>query len=256
MASQTASDIQNAQAQFIVGVSQQSGIDPRVVAAWVKQEGAYAANGTGGYNFLNLSKATTGNVGEVPTSKTFANFATVQDAIASTVNRLNQPFAAGIRASVGKTPQDAISAISASGWDKNQYGGPGGPNLQATFAGLFSKAGLTSAYTSPASAGGVANDIGSASDFSSYDATNLAGSAKTAADAAANAAKTAADAALAVPRFLAKITSVDFLLRAGEVIGGAVLVLVGLYLLSRQIGLASVSPVAAGGIPSAIREGL
>ena len=53
----------------------------------------------------------------------------------------------------------------------------------------------------------------------------------------------------ALPSFLGKITSTSFLLRAGEVIGGAVLLLAGLYLLARSAGLAAAT--AASGSPGA-----
>lgn len=224
-----AGQTQSPYTKFVVGVSTKTGIDPRVLVAWIRQEGAYAPNGTGGYNFLNLSKDTTGNVGEVASNKKFANFGTVQDAITSTVNRLNQPFAAGIRASVGKPPGQEISAIAASGWDAAHYGGPGGPNLVAAFTGLFNKAALTDSYLSPASAGGVAGaaGTGSAADAGSSDA-----GVRKASDAVTG-------AITAVPDFLGKITSLDFLLRAGEVVGGAILILAGLYLLAKQIGLSA-----------------
>ncbi len=46
------------------------------------------------------------------------------------------------------------------------------------------------------------------------------------------------DAGQAVGGFLGTITSVDFLLRAGQVVGGAALVAMGSFLLAKQIGLA------------------
>jgi hypothetical protein len=213
---------------FVQGVSQQTGIDPRVLVAWIKQEGAYAPNGTKGFNFLNL-RPYAGDPYSGVSSGGFEQFSGVQDAITATVRRINQPFASGIRASVGKTPQESISAIAASGWDAAHYGGPGGPNLVAAFTGLFNKAALSDSYLSPASAGGVAAaaGTGSAADAGSSDL------------GVGGAVKSIGGAITAVPDFLGKITSLDFLLRAGEVIGGAILILAGLYLLAKQIGLAT-----------------
>ena len=48
-----------------------------------------------------------------------------------------------------------------------------------------------------------------------------------------------------VGSFLGKLADPKFLLRAGEVIAGAVLLIAGLYLLARQIGLAAVLPKGA-----------
>lgn len=73
----------------------------------------------------------------------------------------------------------------------------------------------------------------SAADWFSYDLGNLYKD---------SGAKAAVDATLAVPRFLAKITDPAFILRSLQVIAGAVLVLVGVYLLARQVGLAADVP--------------
>lgn len=67
-----------------------------------------------------------------------------------------------------------------------------------------------------------------------------------------DAAQTAADAALAVPRFLAKLTDPSYILRGLQIIAGAVLVLVGIVLLTRQVALAGDVPTSIpGGVRSA-----
>ena len=63
--------------------------------------------------------------------------------------------------------------------------------------------------------------------------------------------------ASAVTNFLAELTSAAFWLRALEVVGGGILMLLGLYLLARQVGLGADVPApvsaAAGAIPQ-VRE--
>lgn len=63
------------------------------------------------------------------------------------------------------------------------------------------------------------------------------------ADPLGPAVASAADAALAVPRFLAKLMDPSYILRGLQVIAGAVLVLVGVGLLVRQVALAADVPI-------------
>lgn len=225
--------LDNNQARFVVGVSRATGLDPRVLVAWIQQEGANAPDGTGGYNYLNLSKGN-GNVGEVSTSKRFANFGNVDASIESTVRRLNNPFARPILATARArgNPSQQIAAIAATGWDAARYGGPGGPNLRNTFSALFTPAALTGQALGPEASGGVAYEFGtkSAADWTSYDLNNLS-----------------KDLSIKSPLdFLKKLLEPDLWLRIGQVIGGAILLGMGLFLLMRQIGLAApTTPLAA-----------
>ena len=52
--------------------------------------------------------------------------------------------------------------------------------------------------------------------------------------------------------FLAKISSTAFLIRALEVVGGAILAMAGLYLLAKQIGLAAPAPGPVGAVAAAV----
>jgi len=153
-------------AEFVAGVSKGSGIDPRVLLAWIDAEGAYAPNGTGGFNFLNLKPAPGGrSYSGVPiavSSGGFEQFQSITDAITETVNRLSQSFASGIvgAAKTRPTPAAQISAIAASGWDQTDYGGPGGPTLAAIFAKFFGgTAGLSSPYEGPTQAPTILSDF-------------------------------------------------------------------------------------------------
>lgn len=244
---------------FVTQVSQQTGLDPRVIIAWIKAEGAYAPNGTGGFNYLNLRPAKGGvSYSGVPisvSSGNFEQFSTVQDAITETVNRLHQPFAFGIIANgKGHTPGQTINAIAASGWDSGGYGG-GGKNLINDFTSLFSKAALGSAYEGPNLARPIATEVGTtASDFWSGKGGSVAigaalGTGVVAAGGLADAgigagaAKTLAKGAAGVGTAAVILTYFKtYAIRAAEVVGGFFLLLVGLYLLARQVGLNTGTP--------------
>jgi hypothetical protein len=247
------------EAAFVAGVSRQTGIDPRVLVAWVQAEGAYAPNGTGGHNYLNLRPAA-GDVGTVAASSgNFDQFATVQDAITSTVNRLHNPFASGIIAAARKTPRQEIGAIAASAWDSGHYGGNGGQHLLDTFSSIFTAAGLDSSYQGPDTAQAVAATAGTGSAGPSD--TSVSGTLNSATGGLSGGVTSAAggiiDAIDSVPKFLAFVTSWRFV----EVVGGFFLLLVGLYLIGRQLGAAPSVPQAvetvAGKVPAvaAAREG-
>lgn len=143
--------------QFITEVARRTGVDPGVVAQWTNREGAYAANGTGGLNFLNLRPAA-GDVGVAAQSPGgFDQFAALPAAIDSTVNRIKQPFLQQYLApALGKGADAQWNAIATSGWDANHYGhaplpaatggagpapaaaAPASPNLDAARSSLAS----------------------------------------------------------------------------------------------------------------------
>lgn len=225
---------------FIVGVSSATGIDPRVVSAWVTQEGAYTSQGSGGYNYLNL-KAGPGTVGVVGTaSNQSLQFRDVQSAITSTVNRLNQPFASNIvkTAQAKGTPAQQISAISNSAWASNHYGTPAGTNLFRTFSSQWGESNLT---MPPMPGGkitiGVDFASGQAQSLTSEQAaqqgtpfTGQSGIGQAAGYVAGQGAKAAADVFLSGTG-----------LRILQVLGGAILAGMGVFLLIRQIGLSAPS---------------
>lgn len=186
-------------AKFTVGVSTATGIDPRVIIAWIQQEGAYAKGGTGHFNYLNL-KPQAGDKYASVSPGGFEQFRSVNDAVYSTVRRINSGKIIKTTAQSKPTPREQIRAIAMSGWDQNSYGGVGGPRLANTFTSIFGKSGLDDSYVSPASAGGIAASAGtgSAADAGSFDAGN------------------AADAAGAAARH---IPGVEQLLSVGDLIG-------------------------------------
>lgn len=229
---------------FVTQVSQQTGLDPRVIIAWVKAEGAYAPGGTGGFNYLNLRPAS-GDVYSSVSPGGFEQFSNVQQAVTATVRRLRMPFASGILATRGKSPGETINAIAASGWDAGHYGGPGGPKLVSDFTSLFSSAALGSSYQSPATARAVATEAGtSASDIGSADLGTVGSAASGAAGAVTG----------ALTGWVGSLTKwiEGYAIRAAEVVGGFFLMLIGLYLLARQIGLASNPPGPVGAAVGAV----
>lgn len=239
------------EAGFIAQLSRDTGIDPRVLVAWVQQEGAYASNGTGGFNYFNLRVGPGGKgysgVSEGRSPAGFAQFGTPADAETETAYWLNK-FSnyAGIRAvtATKPTPRQEIAAIAASKWDKDHYGGPGGPNLLNTFNSLFA-GGADTSYQSPSTAGGVVGQAGtgSAADGGSVDlgTAPVTGSISDAGHAVAGSIGSVEDA-------LKFVLSVRFL----EIIGGGLLVLVGLVALMREVGINVPNPIAATPIGKAV----
>lgn len=218
------------QVNFVVGVSKATGIDPRVIIAWMKAEGAYTKGGTGGYNYLNI-RPFAGDKHINTSSAGFSQFGNEQDAIAATVSVLNQPNMRMITstAKTKPTPKQQIAAIAASPWDANHYGGNGGVNLQNTFAQLF-KGGLNDQYQSPANAKSIATDFqANAADWTSIDMNTVG-------NAASDAATAVENAVLGPVQELGKI----FNWIGGNwdriffVVGGAILVIIGLVMLGKS----------------------
>lgn len=116
--------------RFAAELAQRTGLDRDVVRAWVASEGAYAPNGTGGFNFLNVRVGPSGRgysgVPEVASPAGFARFRTVEDAVAETSHWLTSMHNySAIRAVVagGGGPMAQLRAIAASPWDANHYAG-------------------------------------------------------------------------------------------------------------------------------------
>jgi hypothetical protein len=129
-------------AQFANYVGAKTGLDPRVVYAWGKDETGGHPYG-GFHNWLNL-RPYPGDPYSGVSPGNFEEYQSVSDAEIAAVRRLHQPFASGIIGSAGTTPADEISAIAASGWDAGHYGGPGGPNLRSVFQSIYPSVNLGS----------------------------------------------------------------------------------------------------------------
>ncbi len=115
-----------------------------------------------------------------------------------------------------------IAAIGNSTWDgTGHYGGNGGVALRNDYVAQFGTPALTSPLPSSSqlTVGGALGAAGGAASSAAGGAANATG-------------------LTAVADFLGKISSLSFLKRAGEVLGGAVLTGAGLFLLAKQIGLA------------------
>lgn len=238
------------QAQFVQGVAAQTGIDPRVLIAWGAGEGH---PGDLYHNYMNITATTARSLG-VPVSgvaaANTAEFPDVQTGIDATVKEIRS---LGLASLAHKTPRQEIAAIAASPWASSHYGGPGGPNLQATFASLFGgSSSLDTPWQPPSSATGIAGAVGtgSAADAGSVDITGSGGG-----PSVAGAGKAVADAALgpihSVEGLIKFVTSWRF----AEIVGGFLLLIVGLVLLGRQLGVNVPAPGPFGRSASRAQAG-
>src|SRR3954451_20460579 len=77
--------------QFVARVAALTGLDPRVVRAWVAVEGAYAPGGTGGFNYLNIREGTSKSGVPIAgtTQRGFAHFKNAYDAATETAYLIN-----------------------------------------------------------------------------------------------------------------------------------------------------------------------
>lgn len=202
----------NEEANFANDIAAYSGLDPRVVYAWATQETGGKALG---HNWLNL-RPYPGDPYSSVTSGGFESFSSLGDAEKATERRLAQPFAKGIIGAAGEVPQAEIAAIAASNWDAGHYGGPGGPNLVATFRSIYSDAALTSKATSGVVTPGGTTTTGGFDPFGIGSTIgDITGTFTSITDA------------------FKFIFSYRFL----EILGGGLLLLMGLYLLSKQFGV-------------------
>lgn len=212
---------------FIQQVALRTGIDPRVLAAWIASEGH---PGDEGFNYLNLQSQTALSVGVKPSATLAADtaaFGSVQDGITATVREIN---ALGLGHEAGKTPAAEIADISGSGWASSHYITPRGSNL---IADVF-----RSRYGAGALGGPYSSDIGKVGAVKVPLSQSPIGQ-----------AAGAVVSALTLPeRIFAFLTSWRF----AELLGGAALVLLGFYLLGRQFGVSPPIPYA-GAVSDALQ---
>lgn len=245
--------ISNDEAAWVQGVSQATGIDPRVLIAWQTSEGH---PGDTAYNYLNITSQTAQSVG-VPPSETLAagtaGFANVQEGILATVREIRN---LGLTHEAGKTPRQEIADIAATNWASSHYGGPGGPNLLNDLIGIFGTAAPDSPYQGSGTAGAVAGSAktGSAADITSASGGSLTHNAATGAvgtgvDTTVGAAKTAAGAVVSAASLPVTVWNFVTSWRFAEIVGGFLLLVLGLALLGRQYGMSVPSPVPASYVP-------
>lgn len=234
---------------FIARVAQLTGLDPKVVTAWVKAEGAYAPNGTGGYNFLNIrtSKSYSGVPLAGTTSKGFAQFYNANDAATETAHWINSmPNYSGIRASTKVGPKSQLAAIAGSPWDAGHYGG--GKNLYNDYASItkpgsswWSTAGKIAGdilqTATPggliSGAGGLAHDI---PGVGSIPGVSTAASIISAPQTIAN----------DIGKVIGFVFNPADWLRIGYIIGGGVFVIGGLFILAKSVGATNVQSALGG----------
>lgn len=227
---------------FIERVAQLTGLDKTVVAAWVKAEGAYAPNGTGGNNFLNVRESTSKS--GVPlagtTSKGFAQFHSAEDAAKETAHLINTSGNyLGIRQATKLGPKSQLAAIAASPWDSGHYGG--GRNLYNDYASLtkgggggIDWGGIFGGATRVV--GDIANPVGGAADVAGL-IPGIPGIGSIPGVGTATSILTApekiAEQTAAVIGFVFNPSS---WLRIGYIVGGGVFVIGGLFILAKSVG--------------------
>jgi len=222
---------------FVKIFSSRTGIDPRVVIAWIYQEGAFKKGGTGGFNYLNvMPKAGDKHIGT--SSKGFAQFANATDAANAAVSVEQQGNMRVIQtmAASHPSPQEQINAIAASPWDAGHYGGTGGPKLTSVLSTLFSSAALQDKYQAPTqfNLNAVTSTFGtgSAADWTSIDMHSVGQAASAAASAVGNAAHNLVAPFESIGSAFAWLgNNWD---RVLAVIGGAILVIIALIVLTKQ----------------------
>lgn len=193
--------------RFSQEVAAGTGLNPNTIGIWVLAENGPVENP------LNIGPGRL--------------YSSLDSAALATIRVLHQSNMAGILASAPKDTKTQLQAIAASPWDAGHYGG-NGQNLASVYNDVK----------------GNPFGLGSAADWTSYDAGNAAHDAKTAAAGVA-------DTALAVPRFLAKLADPTLWVRVLYVLGGSVFLLAGLALLVRQLGAGSVGKVGLNPLSNA-----
>jgi len=120
------------EATFLDMVHNGTGIDERVIVAWMAEEGAFSNNPTPGFNYLNIMPVQGDKHVEIEKGK-FAGFSNVQDAALATIHVIKQKNMNTIlhTASTRPTARQQINAIGNSPW------GTKGDELQKVFESFF-----------------------------------------------------------------------------------------------------------------------
>ena len=125
------------QEKFAGRLAELTGLDPRVVSAWELAEesggAAQAREAAGNFNWLNIGYFDSG-AGKIAFDKSFGNPVSAAEQTADFLKGKWGGASPGIRAilnTVGRDPQEQMSAIANSGWASSHYGG--GANLRATY---------------------------------------------------------------------------------------------------------------------------
>ena len=125
------------QEKFAGRLAQLTGLDPRVVSAWELAEesggAAQAREAAGNFNWLNIGYFDSG-AGKIAFDKSFGDPVSAAEQTADFLKGKWGGASPGIRAilnTVGRDPQEQMTAIANSGWASSHYGG--GANLRATY---------------------------------------------------------------------------------------------------------------------------
>jgi hypothetical protein len=216
---------------FAITLAAKTGLDPRVVIAWVHQEEPASASPTErGHNWLNVGVGSPGGpkgagygwsgIKLAGTGNPGYTFHSVNDATTETAYWINHMGNyAGIKASAKRSPAAQFQAIVASPWDAGHYGG--------------SSSGLIATYTQEGGSsalgdvGGWLSSAGSAGANAVKDALNPFGLGGD----AVNAAKGTLGGVTSVGDFLGAISEKSFWIRFAFVFVGLGFGIIGLIFL-------------------------
>lgn len=229
---------------FVSRLAELTGLDPKVIQAWVNVEGAYAPNGTGGYNFLNIRESTSRSGVPITgtTSRGFAHFRNGADAATEAAYILeHSSIYQGIRRATQLGPRSQLAAIAASPWDAGHYGG--GRALYNAYDSL-----VHGGSSLLSGVGHVASGVGHA--VADAASGNPLGAAKDVADQVPGlgGVSSALDAPAAIANDITKVLGFVFnpqdWLRVGYILAGGVFVIGGLFILARSVGSSTVASSA------------
>jgi hypothetical protein len=216
---------------YIAGTAQRLGLDPAAVIAVSGTEGLSGGIGDNGTSFGPFQLHVPGRYNRAITDAGAPPLSDPNAANAWANSPVGITWALEQMAAVarGLTGASAINSIVYN------FEAPADKPKEVRLA--TANYGKATALLSMIKGGGVTSSlgglIGNTADGANSLLTHVPGVQQT--ETAVGGAASAIDS---IGKFLSKITTVSFLLRAGEVIAGAVLLLAGLYLMSKQVGLA------------------
>ena len=133
----SSSILTSGQEKFAGRLAELTGLDPRVISAWQLAEesggAAQVREAAGNFNWLNIGYFDSG-AANIAFDKAFGNPVSAAEQTADFLKGKWGGASPGIRAilnTVGRDPQEQMSAIANSGWASSHYGA--GANLRATY---------------------------------------------------------------------------------------------------------------------------
>ena len=245
---------ENGRAEYIVTEAGQYGLDAGAVLAVAAQEGLGGTIGDSGSSFGpfqmhvggEYDAAVAAGAPAVPASGATAAQQQAAEAWANSPAGIDYALEQIAGVAKGQTGDTAITSI-VYGFER-----PTNEPAEVAAATAAYPSAHTAAQLAASGGGGLGKILGELLGATNIAAqTDIPGTkaAVSGTESVVSGTESVVSTAESLSSFLGKISSTSFLLRAGEVIGGAVLLLAGLYLLAHSIGGAGLA--AASGSPGA-----